>query len=77
MGEKLDSIKILRAEDLPETMRLENNIHTGFVEVRIFKNFTVRTEVLSVPKSDPLVNMKECIRKAYSLQGVDFSYLHY
>ena len=60
--EKIESITIMKAEDLPADVRKEENISSGFVEVRVTRNSPPETKINKLSKS-PLKVIRESFKK--------------
>ena len=63
--EKLESITIMKAENLPASVREENKLSSGFIELRVIRKSPPTTEIRAI-KESPLKTM----RKAFEKEGI-------
>ena len=62
MPEEIKSITIVRAEDLPRSVREEEGISTGFVEIKVTRNSPAQTKIIKLDKT-PLQKMREAFKQ--------------
>lgn len=62
MVEKIESISVVRAEDLPNSVREEEGISSGFVEIRVTRNSPPTTKIVRLDKS-PLNVIRESMKQ--------------
>ena len=67
----LVDLRILKAEELPERVRLENALYKGFVEVRFEINSPIEPKIISLENESPALRMREAFEKANLLNLFD------
>ena len=67
----LVDLRILKAEELPERVRLENDLYKGFVEVRFEINSPIEPKIISLENESPALRMREAFEKANLLNLFD------
>jgi len=70
---KIESIIIMKAEDLPAIVRKEENLDKGFVEIRVTRQSPPVTEITQLHES-PLKTMRAAFKREGALGFLDFMF---
>lgn len=71
-GKRLEEIRFMKAEDLPDKIKAEHGIFSGFVEIRLESGSPIRPTITPLLKETPAERLFKFIEKE-DLQGTIFS----